>query len=60
MKTTHHTAWAYSKGTAVTLAMVIGTAALIAAFATVNTQPTEFSQDLPEPPLQAQAKMPSA
>ena len=60
MKTTHHTAWAYAKGTAVTLAMVIGTAALMAAFATVNMQPTELSQDLPEPLLQAMTKTPSA
>ena len=60
MKTTHHTAWAYAKGTAVTLAMVIGTAVLMAAFATVNMQPTELSQDLPESPLQAMTKTPSA
>ena len=60
MKSTHQTAWAYAKGTAVTLAMVTGTAALMAAFATVGTQPTEFGQDLLEPPVLAQAKMPSA
>ena len=62
MKSTHHTAWAYAKGTAVTLAMVTGTAALMAAFATVGTQPTEFGQDLLQPPVQvlAQTQKPSA
>ena len=68
MKSTHHTAWAYAKGTAVTLAMVTGTAALMAAFATVGTQPTEFSQELLELPVQglaqaqaqAQAQKPAA
>ena len=62
MKSTHHTAWAYAKGTVVTLAMVTGTAALMAAFATVGTQPTEFGQDLLQPPVQvlAQTQKPSA
>ena len=62
MKSTHHTAWAYAKGTAGTLAMVTGTAALMAAFATVGTQPTEFGQELLQPPVQglAQTQKPSA
>ena len=62
MKSTHHSAWAYAKGTAVTLAMVIGTAALMAAFASVGTQPTEFGQELLQPPVQgpAQTQKPSA
>lgn len=59
MKSTHHTSWAYAKCTAVTLAMVTGTAALMAAFATVGTQPVEFSQELREPPVQAQVQTPS-
>ena len=59
MKSTHHTAWAYAKGTAVTLAMVTGTAALMAAFATVGMQPMEFSQEMLKPPVQAQVQVPS-
>ena len=62
MKSTHHSAWAYAKGTAVTLAMVTGTAALMAAFASVSTQPTEFGQELLQAPVQglAQTQKPSA
>ena len=60
MKSTHHTTWAYAKGAAITLAMVTGTAALMAALATAGTQPTEFSRDLLEPPVQGEAPTPSA
>lgn len=59
MKSTHHTAWAYAKGTAVTLVMVTGTAALMAAFATVGMQPMEFSQEMLKPPVQAKVQVPS-
>ncbi len=60
MKSTHHAAWAYAKGAAITLVMVTGTAVLMAAFALVSTQPTEFSRDLLEPPVQGQAPTPSS
>lgn len=60
MKSTNHTAWAYAKGTAVTLALVTGTATLMAVFATVGAQPIEFSQDLLDPPTQAQGQIPAA
>ncbi len=39
MKSTHNTAWAYTKGAAATLAMVTGTALLMAACGTVGRRP---------------------
>lgn len=55
MKSTHHTAWAYTKGTAATLAMVTGTALLIAACSTVKAPPKEFTQDMLDPQVQVPA-----
>ena len=55
MRSTHHTARAYTKGTAATLAMVIGTALLIAACSTVKAPPKEFTQDLLDPQVQVPA-----
>ena len=55
MKSIHNTAWAYTKGTAVTLAMVTGTAVLMAACATVGAPPKEYTQDLLDPMVQVPA-----
>ncbi|MES2943525.1 MAG: DUF3455 domain-containing protein [Pseudomonadota bacterium] len=49
MKSTHNTARAYGKSALATLAMVTGTAVLMAACSTVKAPPKEYSQDmLPE------------
>ena len=55
MKSTHSTAWAYAKGTAATLAMVTGTALMIAACSTVKAPPKEFTQDMLDPQVQVPA-----
>lgn len=46
MKSTHNTLWAYSKTAATTLAMVTGTAGLMAACSTIKPPPKEYSQAL--------------
>ena len=45
MKSTHNTAIAYAKGTAGTLAVVLGTTLIIAACSTAKTPAKEFTQD---------------
>jgi Arc/MetJ family transcription regulator len=55
MKSTHNTAWAYTKGTAATLAMVTGTALMIAACSTVKAPPKEFTQDTIDSQVQVPA-----
>ena len=45
MKSTHNTAIAYGKGAATTLAMVLGTAFIMAACSTAKPVAKEFSQD---------------
>lgn len=55
MKSTHNTGWAYAKGTAITVAMVTGTAVLMAACATVGAPPKEYTQDLLDPMVQVPA-----
>ncbi|OYZ71736.1 MAG: hypothetical protein B7Y03_15565 [Polaromonas sp. 24-62-144] len=55
MKSTHNTAWAYAKGTAITVAMVTGTAVLMAACATVGAPPKEYTQELLDPMVQVPA-----
>lgn len=45
MRSTHNTLWAYSKGAAVTLAMVTGTAVILAACSSVKPPPKEFTQE---------------
>lgn len=45
MKSTHNTLWAYSKSAAVTVAMVTGTAVLMAACAGVKAPPKEYTQE---------------
>lgn len=45
MKSIHNKFWAYSKSTAVTVAMVTGTALLMAACAGVKAPPKEYTQD---------------
>lgn len=45
MKSTRNTLWAYSKSAAATLAMVTGTAVLMAACAGVKPPPSEYVQD---------------
>jgi hypothetical protein len=54
MKSTHNTLWAYSKSAALTLAMVTGTAALMAACSGIKPPPKEYTQDR----LDAQIQVP--
>jgi Protein of unknown function (DUF3455) len=55
MRSTHHTLWAYSKSAAATLAMVTGTAVLMAACAGVKPPPKEFTQDRIDEQIQVPA-----
>ena len=55
MKSTHNTLWAYSKSAAATLAMVTGTAVLMAACAGVKPPPKEFTQDRVDEQIQVPA-----
>jgi hypothetical protein len=55
MKSTHNTLWAYSKGAAATLAMVTGTAVLMAACAGVKPPPKEYVQDRLDEQIQVPA-----
>ena len=52
MKSTHNTLWAYSKSAAVTLAMVTGTAALMAACSGVKPPPKEYTQERQDDQIQ--------
>ena len=55
MKSTHNTAWAYTKGAAATLAMVTGTALLMAACGTVGAPPKEYTQERLDEQIQVPA-----
>ena len=55
MKSTHNTLWAYGKSAAATLAMVTGTAVLMAACAGVKPPPKEFTQDRVDEQIQVPA-----
>jgi hypothetical protein len=55
MKSTHNTLWAYSKSAAATLAMVTGTAVLMAACAGVKAPAKEYVQDRLDEQIQVPA-----
>ncbi|UUZ76476.1 DUF3455 domain-containing protein [Polaromonas sp. P1(28)-13] len=55
MKSTHNTLWAYSKSAATTLAMVTGTAVILAACSSVKPPPKEYTQERLDDQIQVPA-----